>query len=337
MTASGVQFATVNFTEDFNDFVKWVRAADALGFDTIGYGDSQSLWGDMFVALTLAAEHTRHARIGTMVTNPMTRHPAVAACGMASIQQIAGGRAFYGIGTGDSALRNIGVRAATVAELEAYGKTFKGLCAGEAVEWRGERLEMKWSTDPVPLWLSAEGPRTLDLAGRIADGVIVGNGLTADVVKDSISRVRAGAESAGRNPDEIEMWWMVKPYFAASEERGWRELGWSLSGGNKTFRNGLEGKFVPDELRERILGLIEEYDSGEHAKMGTHNAKLVEKYDLYEFLGRRFTVCGPPKRIVEGLQEIVEAGATNLILIQLVPDKLSFMRRLSEEIFPAFK
>ena len=113
-----VKFATVSYAEDFSDFVRWVRAADAVGFDVIGYGDTQNLWGDLFVALTLAAEHTTRARVGPMVTNPMTRHPAVAACGMASIQQIAGGRAFYGVGTGDSALRNIGVRAATVAELE---------------------------------------------------------------------------------------------------------------------------------------------------------------------------------------------------------------------------
>ncbi len=108
VVAPPVKFATVCYAEDFGEFVEWVRAADGFGFDAIGYGDSQNLWGDLFVALTLAAEHTSRARIGPMVTNPMTRHPAVAAGGMASVQQISGGRAFFGLGTGDSALRNIG-------------------------------------------------------------------------------------------------------------------------------------------------------------------------------------------------------------------------------------
>ena len=332
-----MKFATVCYAEDFGEFVEWVRAADNFGFDAIGYGDSQNLWGDLYVALTLAAEHTERARIGPMVTNPMTRHPAVAAGGMASVQQVSGGRAFFGVGTGDSALRNIGTRAATVDELADYCRAFKTLCAGGDAEWNGQRMSMKWDTEPVPLWLSAEGPRLLDLAGRIADGVIVGNGVTPEVIKDSIARVRAGAEAAGRDPDEIELWWMVKPFFASSEEAAWRDLGWTLAGGNKTFRNGLEGKFVPEELRERVLGLVREYDSSEHAKMGTHNGALVEKYDLYEFLGRRFSVCGPPEFMVERFREIAAAGATNLILTQLVPDRMAFMRRLSEEVLPALR
>lgn len=337
MTGAGVQLGTVNFESDLRDFVEWVRSADALGFDVIGYADSQLLWGDVFVALTLAAEHTRNARVGSMVLNPTTRHPAVSACAMASVQQLAGGRAFCGIGTGDSAVRNIGARAATVADLEDYATTFKTLCAGGEAKWRGENLRMQWGTEPVPLWLSAEGPRTLDLAGRIADGVIVGNGITPEVIKDSIARVRAGAIAVGRDPDEIEMWWMVKPYIAASEEDGWRELAWSLAGGQKTFRSGLDDKFVPEDVSEQLLSLVAEYDSSEHAQLGNRNSKLVAKYDLFEFLGRRFSICGPPERIIEGFQEVIEAGAKNLILIPLVADKLGMMRRLADEVFPALK
>ena len=145
-----MQFATVRYAEDFGDFVEWVHAADGFGFDALGYGDSQNLWGDLYVALTLAAEHTERARIGPMVTNPMTRHPAVAAGGMASVQQVSGGRAFFGVGTGDSALRNIGTRAATVDELEDYCRTFKTLCAGGEAEWNGRRMSMKWTPNPCP-------------------------------------------------------------------------------------------------------------------------------------------------------------------------------------------
>lgn len=335
-----MRFGTATFAEDFLSYAKWVRAAEDFGFDFLGYGDSQNLWGDLYVALTIAAQNSSRALIGPTVTNPMSRHPAVAAGAIASIQQVSKGRAFFGLGSGDSALCNIGVRPATLQELEDYAIAIKALCAKDEAIYKGQRLNMEWATESVPLYLSAEGPRMLELAGRIADGVIIGNGLTEDVVRDSIARVRAGADSVGRDFDTIDLWWLAKPYFAESEEAGWRALNWSLAGSaNHAFRFTMEDKFVPEMLRERIRELQNGYAAHQHAKVGQgdHNASLVEEAGLTEFLGRRFTICGPPERMTEKIRELQGYGVRNLFLTQLVEDRISFMGRLSREIFPAFK
>ena len=115
---------------------------EEVGLDVIGLGDSQNLWGDLYVSLTVAAMHTTTARLGPMVTNPLTRHPAVAAGAMASLQQVSDGRMFFGIGTGDSATTNLGRRPATVAHFEAYCRAVQGLGAGEEVEWDGRPIRM---------------------------------------------------------------------------------------------------------------------------------------------------------------------------------------------------
>jgi 5,10-methylenetetrahydromethanopterin reductase len=270
-----------------------------------------------------------------MVTNPVTRHPAVTAGAMATLQQVSGGRAFLGIGTGDSSLLNIGERPARIDAFAAYCRAVKGLCAGEEVQWGDIPLRMQWRTAPVPLWIAAEGPRMLHLAGQIADGVILASGLTPEVITDTIARVRAGAESVGRSIDDLELWWLTKPYLSSTEEEGWHDLQWTLAGSaNHAFKFTFEGKFVPDQLHEPLRELMRGYAADTHAKVaqGSHNASLVERLGLTEFLGRRFTLCGPPERVIERLREAAAHGAANFLLTQMVADRIGFMHTLDEAV-----
>jgi 5,10-methylenetetrahydromethanopterin reductase len=324
-----LRVGSVVFAEKFDEFVNWLHTAEEVGLDVIGLGDSQNLWGDLYVSLTVAAMHTSTARLGPMVTNPLTRHPAVAAGAMASLQQVSDGRMFFGIGTGDSATSNLGRRPATVAYFEAYCRAVQGLGAGEEVEWDGRPIRMSWPAGSAPLWLAAEGPRTLHLAGQIADGVIIGCGLTDDVVRDCQARIRAGAESVGRNYDDIELWWYAKPYLAATEEEGWAALRWTVAGSAMhTFRYSADQKFVPRELLGPIEQLHREFAHHTHGKVlkGEFNSALIERLGLTEFLGRRFTLAGPPQRIAERIEHLMSLGATNLIVAQLVPDRAGFLR-----------
>jgi 5,10-methylenetetrahydromethanopterin reductase len=330
-----MKFGTITFAEDFDEYVRWLQTGESLGYDLLGYGDSQSLWADTYVALTVAASVTTRARIGPMVTNPVTRHPAVTAGAMASLQQLSGGRAVLGIGTGDSSLLNIGVKPARMAPFAEYCRAVKGLCAGEEVGWQGGTLRMQWRTARVPLWIAAEGPRMLHLAGQIADGVILASGITPDVITDTIGRIRAGAESAGRSLDELELWWLTKPYPADSEEAGWRDLQWTLAGSaNHAFKFTFEGKLVPEHLHAPLRELMAGYAADTHAKVakGSHNASLVERLGLTEFLGRRFTLSGPPELIIERMREAAAHGATNFLLPQMVADRVGFMHLLDEAV-----
>jgi 5,10-methylenetetrahydromethanopterin reductase len=330
-----MQFGAVAFHDDLDDYLRWLEAAEALEFDLACYGDTQNLAPEMFVGLTAAALRSKRIRLASTVANPVTRHPAVMASGAAAVQRLSGGRFSLGIATGDSALKVVGEKPARVAEFEAYCRAVRTLCDGGEAEWRGHRFRMNWPVAPVPIWVAAEGPRMMELAGRIADGVIFGHGVTEEVVKDSIRRVRDSASAAGRDPQGLEIWFMVKPYFAESEEAAWRQMAWTLAASaNHAFRGGLENKFVPPALEDGLRALMAGYHSHEHNKagQGAHNAALVSD-ELLEFLGRRFLVAGPPDRIVERLRELASWGATRLIFPAVQgAANIAYTRRLRDEV-----
>lgn len=330
-----IKFGSPRYAYDLNELATWCKAADAAGLDMIGYGDSATLWYDPFVALTIAAQNTTRARLATTVTNPVIRHPAVMASGFAGLQAVSSGRAVMGIGGGDSAIYNLGLRPGTLATLESYVQAVRGLTEGREVDWQGKKLKLQWPVQRVPAFIAAEGPKTMDLAGRIGDGVILGNGLTEDVVRDSIRRIHAGAVAAGRDPASVEIWWMVRYLVTRTEEEGWRSLAFTLaSAANHALRFTMEGKFVPEDVQPRVLALQAAYAQHQHADYRNpgHNAALVEKHGLLEFLGRRFSVCGPSEQIVERLRLMASWGATNFMMIQLVPDRMAALRQLETEI-----
>jgi 5,10-methylenetetrahydromethanopterin reductase len=314
--------------------VERLALIEELGYDLAICGDTQMLGPDMLVSMTATVLNTKRVRITSMVSNPVTRHPSVTASGLAALQALSGGRVCFGIGTGDSSLINIGLKPATVAQFAEYCRAVKGLCTGEEVEYQGQRFRFHWATQPVPIWFAAEGPRMMRLAGEMADGVIFGNGYSEEVVKDSIRRVREAAVAAGRDPEAIECWWLVKPYFTdAPEEVAWREVAWTLAASaHHAFKFTLEDKFIPDHLREGVRRLMQGYRSSEHNRPehGAHNASLVTENGLTEFLGRRFLMPGTDERIAARIRELRSWGATNLILIALWGDPVANTHRLAE-------
>lgn len=333
-----LRFATGTTVKDYRWYHQWLRVAEEAGFSMLTTGDSQSLWADPFVTMAVAAERTARPRIGITVSNPMTRHPAVVASALVGLQQLSGGRMVFGLSSGDSALRNIGVRPARVAEVAEFASAVKGLCAGRTVIWRGQRLVLRWASYPTPVWLAAEGPRTQHLAGQVADGVILSNALDAEVLALARRNVAEGAASVGREAGEVELWCMAAMCPAPTEEEGIGRLRFQLAGtANHVYRFHMEGKAVPDEVRPALAELQRRYDSTAHAtpERAEANARLVEELGLVDFLARRSVIAGPPDRQVERLREIADLGVENLILSQFVDDQLEFMREFATSVVPA--
>jgi 5,10-methylenetetrahydromethanopterin reductase len=196
--------------EELTSFGSLCRAAEDAGFGFLGVGDSQSVFRDVYVALTIAALETRTARLGPQVTNPVSRHPVVTASAVSSVDDVSGGRAVLGIGSGDSALYTVGAPPATLSGLEDTLVTLRSLLSGQVVERNGHSWQVRRAKRSVPIYLAAEGPRTLRLAGRVADGVVVGLGLTADLIRLARHYLAEGASEAGRSIDDLDIWWLVK-------------------------------------------------------------------------------------------------------------------------------
>ncbi|MEE9275345.1 MAG: LLM class flavin-dependent oxidoreductase [bacterium] len=106
---------------------EWRRLSEEAGFDFIWLTDSQSLYREVFTSLAVCAAHTRRISFGPSVINPLTRHPAVAASALATLAEMSGGRVTAGIGSGDSAVLNLGLRPARVDDVRAYLLALRGL------------------------------------------------------------------------------------------------------------------------------------------------------------------------------------------------------------------
>jgi 5,10-methylenetetrahydromethanopterin reductase len=313
------------------------RLAEDVGFSLVGVADSQSVFRELYTTMALCAQATRRVLIGPSVTNPITRHPAVAASGIATVDEIAPGRAFFGIGSGDSAILNLAERPATLADMRAYIGAVRALHARRETEWRGRGVRLTWAPRAVPIYLSAEGPRTLELAGEVCDGVIVNVGLEPGLVRDAVAHPRARARRAGRDPAAIDLWCMVRANVTDDVAAGIDEIRMELaSNAHHVFRFTLEGKHVPGELADAIRRVQKGYHPVAHEALGpSPNARLLDgEPALRAYLAERFGAVGPPAVCVEKLRGVVEAGIDGLLVTGFVAERARLIRVLGEEVLP---
>ena len=314
------------------------RLAEEMGFDYIGIGDSQSLFRELYVSLSVVAMSTSSVRLGPTVTNPLTRHPAVTAAAIASVNELSDGRAFLGIGTGDSAVLNLDLKPARMAQVHDYLQAVRSVLSGESADYRGDRIHVRWPEGTVPIAMSAEGPRTLALAGSVADAAIVHTGLTGEVLDDTVARIREGERAAGRDQGTVEVWAFAKCNIADSREIAIDEIKMALAAsGHHAFRFTLDGKNVPVELREPVAILQREYVAAEHEQVGnTRNAQLTDELGLTSYLTDRFAVAGTPGECLSKVSAIAAHGVDVLLITAIGPRPDEIIRRFGEEVIARF-
>ncbi len=315
-------------------YARWCALAEGAGFDVIWVPDSQSLYRELYVSCAVCAAHTEHVLLGPNVTNPLTRHPAAAASAIATVNELSGGRALFGIATGDSAVLNLGLKPARVDDLREYIRAVRGMLEEGAATYREKTCRLTWHQRRVPIYLAAEGPRTTRLAGEVADGVILGAGLTPEVVADSLGWLEEGAKKAGRRVDDLDVWWIVKVNVNEDGDRAREEVRTALAASAQhAFRFTLEGKRVPAELHSAVRALERQYASHEHEMVDKQtNADLVDSLGLRSYLLERFAIAGTPAECAARVESLRAVGVENLRLSAHVPDKPAFIRTWSREV-----
>lgn len=343
----GFGFGVSLVCDDLDAFPGWVRTVDECGFDVIGLTDSPALYPETYVTGVLAAQNTSRVRFGPRVTNPITRHPIVAASAIASLDVLSGGRALFGVGAGDSAAHTAGARPAPVQAVEDYLLAVRGLLAGEQVTYRGAPLQMFWEPRVVPMYVAAAGPKMLRMAGRVADGVIIGSGILPEVVEHTLELIGQGAEESGRSVDDLDLWWLCGGRIADSRAEAEEQM-LSLTAAlvNAHGQITLGGKLIPDEVMDEAQYLIDHYDFDAHVKHGrvrgdaspTKNADLLRSLPrLREYASRRYVVGGTPSECAEQIRTAGEAGARQFWWTVSFPDKMEFVTAFSRDVMPAFR
>jgi 5,10-methylenetetrahydromethanopterin reductase len=186
-------------------FAADVRRAETLGWDAALQPDSQLRRRDTYVLLAAAAKATERITLGPLLANPVNRHPSVTAGSIATIDELAPGRTILGWGVGDTAVRLAGLRPARVKELEAGTRLMRALLDGESVDVGAEQPARLPHHRPVPIWIAAGGPRTLRMAGGVADGVFIRVGTHPANISTAVEAIWAGAAEAGRDPGSVRL------------------------------------------------------------------------------------------------------------------------------------
>jgi 5,10-methylenetetrahydromethanopterin reductase len=159
--------------------VEHIRVAEERGYARAWLYDSPVLYGDVWVVLALAAEATERIGLGPAVLVPNLRHPLVQASAIATLEQLAPGRVAVAIGTGFTGRMAMGKKALPWAGVRDYIAQIRALLRGEQVEVDGAMVQMLHSVDfaparpiPTPIIVAANGPKGIDVAKELGDGVM---------------------------------------------------------------------------------------------------------------------------------------------------------------------
>ena len=184
---------------------EFIARCEAAGFSGVGMHDHQHSGRDVFLTLALAAERTSHISLYPATTNPVTRHPMVLASLAHSLEEIAPERVRLTVGPGYLAVGNIGRRRATVDAMRQAILTIRGLLRGERLRFNGVESRLRNVSDrPTPVFMTAAGPRMVELAGEVADGAMLLVGLHPKAVEAARRRLEIGAARSGRSLDGFQ-------------------------------------------------------------------------------------------------------------------------------------
>jgi 5,10-methylenetetrahydromethanopterin reductase len=335
-------------------FVRRAQHAEAAGFDGITIVDSQNLSGDPYVSLAMAGSATERIKLGTGVTNPWTRHPAVTASSIATVHAVSGGRAVLGIGRGDSALAHLGFAPASVKVFDDYLRRLQGYLRGEEVPFeaganvatlglaevpRSSKIEwLRPGRFPkIPVDVAATGPKVIKLAAVVADRITFALGADPARLAWGMETAREARVEAGLDPEmEFGAYVNVVPHNDPEVARRLGEGGLSLFARFQAMYGETVGPATEEE-RRTTEAIHDAYDMTRHSRAGSPQAGKITSGFASEF-----GIFGPSSYCVERLRGLIDMGMRRLMIVggsrDADPAEASNAEsRFVEEVLPALR
>ncbi|HWP58880.1 MAG TPA: LLM class flavin-dependent oxidoreductase [Candidatus Acidoferrales bacterium] len=293
-------------TEPLPKMIELAKLAEELGFSHVWIGDSHLIWREAYVNMAAAALNTSKVKLGTGVTNPLTRHPSVVASAYATLEEMAPGRFVLGIGLGDSSVETMGMKPARLSDFARTIGQMRDLLAGKEVALDTGRIRLKHPTGAkMPIYVAASGPKMLELSGRIADGVIILVGVADDYIRRALEKIRAGAEAAGRAFGEIDLVLWVP--CAVSDKYPAKEA--VKAHVARIVAHPLP--FVLDEKEKKVLAEIRRaYNYYQHMEQGASQAEVIP-----DWLVDKFAIAGTSKECRAQVERLKASGIKQLAII----------------------
>ena len=307
---------------------------EEVGFDRLGISDV-TFYPDSFQIQTICALVTKRIRIGSLVTNPYTRHPAMLAGAVATLQDISEGRAFLGLGVG-AGLEPLGiVSSKPVAALRESVHVIRELLAGNTVTYCGRIFNVTKAkltlvpTQPIPILIGTRSPQTMKLAGEVADIAVVGaRYLSEQTAQTYCSWIAQGAERVGRTLLDIE----VAPRITLCVSHDGDLARQSVKLYAAYYLVLLKPKDMLIEATrlariEAIVQRVTDWYFSPHVRYPEELDALITD-DIVD----RFAVAGTPQECVRKIQRIVDLGFTSVSMNLAAARRGSMYEGLRETI-----
>ena len=297
-------------TEPLQKMIHLAKVSEESGYSHIWVGDSHLIWREAYVNMAAMALSTTRVKLGTGVTNPLTRHPSVVASAYATLEEYAPGRTIVGIGLGDSSVETMGMKPAKLSFFEETMAQMRQLLDGQEVQLETGKIHLLHPCKAkVPIYIAASGPKMLELSGRIADGIIVLVGVADEYIAHARERISAGAKAAGRKVEDLNLvLWVpcavsdTAPAKDAVKAHVARVVAHPLP-------------YVLDPTEQKVLEEIRKtYDYYHHMDQQANHAEVIP-----DWLVEKFAIAGGVAECRAQIERIKKTGIQQIAIIPYSP------------------
>jgi 5,10-methylenetetrahydromethanopterin reductase len=297
-------------TEPLQKMIHLAEVSEESGYSHIWVGDSHLIWREAYVNMAAIALNTTKVKLGTGVTNPLTRHPSVVASAYATLEEYAPGRTIVGIGLGDSSVETMGMKPAKLSYFEKTMAEMRELLDGKEVQLETGKIHLLHPCkNNVPIYIAASGPKMLELSGRIADGIIVLVGVADEYIAHARERIAAGAKAAGRKLEDISLVLWVP--CAVSDTASAKDA--VKAHVARVVAHPLP--YVLDPNEQKVLAEIRKtYDYYHHMDQQANHAEVIP-----DWLVDKFAIAGTVAECRAQIERIKKTGIQQIAIIPYSP------------------
>jgi len=335
MKRIGIAFTGVPFS--IEELVNYVKLAEKKGFESVWFAEDYYL-RDSITPLACFALSTKKIKIAAGVINPYTRHPALIAMTIATLDELSHGRAILGMGAGvPSVIKQIMPQMRPLATVKDCIEVIRKLLKEENVSYDGKMVKVNKVTlgvcpyfepygrfrvyrNNIPIYVAGMSPKMLQLTGEVGDGALISVGFSPEHTKKAIENIKIGAEKAKRKFEDLD----IAAYILFSPSKDG-----TISEATKGFISLCVTQFFDMETL-RLSGFKEdevEKIKESYTKGGYKEAVKYITDDMVNALG----VAGTPEKCHEGLERYEKVGVKIPIILPLGVDDVKFAINTASE------
>jgi len=322
----------------------YAQQLEEWGYDHLWCPDER-FERDVYVLLSLAALKTERAMLGTCVTNPYLRHPLMTATGIATVNELSDGRAVLGIGAGASAMferQNMTRPSPPLIAIREAIVVIRAMLRGTKVDYEGrtmkfKRADLDFESRCVPIYIASRGPRLFQLAGELADGVIIGSLASREGLRFAFENIRKGAERAGRDPKAIDVVFWSYTSMSDDEAEAKQHVKRIVISSMWSSKSILRHLGVDDDAWRPIEETLKK---GFAAGLDPEAIYKQAYGQLSDEILDTWSVTGKPDRVARRVKDIIDAGVNQFALVPFAEtekDRRTMQKQFAETVIPRLR